>query len=116
MGVLIIIIGCIFVWFGVNYYKKADIASKANPQFSADAYKMSGVFVIFIAIIIIGLGAWMMTWDKPSSTISSSDHSSDHKCAICGKSGARQITNQAGDNNYYCTEHYADAWQHYYGN
>ena len=42
-----------------------------------------------------------------------------HKCTICGKTeGTRQITAQAGgkwDENWYCSEHYADAWQYYYG-
>ena len=46
---------------------------------------------------------------------------SSKKCAICGKrDGLRQITAQAGngkwDENWYCIEHYADAWQYYYGN
>lgn len=43
-----------------------------------------------------------------------------HPCAICGKTeGTKQINNsQIGgkwDDNWYCTEHYADAWQYYYG-
>lgn len=42
-------------------------------------------------------------------------HSSEPRCVICGKTGATQITNTAGDENYYCPEHYSNAWQHYYG-
>lgn len=46
---------------------------------------------------------------------------SSKKCVICGKrDGLRQITAQAGngkwDDSWYCIEHYADAWQYYYGN
>lgn len=44
----------------------------------------------------------------------------EHPCAICGKTeGTKQINNnQIGgqwDENWYCTKHYADAWQYYYG-
>lgn len=39
-----------------------------------------------------------------------------YRCAICGKTtGLRQITNTHGDYYWYCSEHYADAWQYYYG-
>lgn len=43
-----------------------------------------------------------------------------HPCAICGKTdGTRQINNSKiggkWDENWYCDEHYADAWQYYYG-
>ena len=43
-----------------------------------------------------------------------------HRCAICGKTEkTRQITAQTAngkwDEYWYCPEHYADAWQYYYG-
>ena len=43
------------------------------------------------------------------------------RCAICGKKDdLRQITAKTSsgewDENWYCAEHYADAWQYYYGN
>ena len=43
-----------------------------------------------------------------------------HKCAICGSTeDTKQINNNGiggkEDLNWYCTKHYADAWQYYYG-
>lgn len=62
----------------------------------------------------------LQTWEDVHSG-SSSNSVSSYKCAICGKTdGLRQITAQTSDgrsdNYWYCIEHYADAWQYYYGN
>ena len=57
---------------------------------------------------------------KESSSSSSNNSTEKHECIICGKTeGTRQITAQAAngkwDEAWYCEEHYADAWQYYYG-
>lgn len=49
------------------------------------------------------------------------DSSGGHRCAICGTTkDLRQITAKTSsgewDPDWYCAEHYADAWQYYYGN
>lgn len=59
-------------------------------------------------------------FSNTSSGTSSGSHGK-HPCAVCGKTeGTKKITAKAGngewDENWYCSKHYADAWQYYYGN
>ena len=67
------------------------------------------LFLVFVGFVVA------MCLDSSGSTSGSS-----HRCAICGKTEkTRQITAQAAngkwDDSWYCPEHYADAWQYYYG-
>lgn len=75
------------------------------------------IFIDFAISIIIGLimafALQMPTYESSSTT--------KHKCVICGKTeGTKQINNNKiggkWDEEWYCTKHYADAWQYYYGN
>ena len=86
MGIVIILVGAFFGWLGFNFLKNASIASKANPQFSADTYKLCGGFIVFIAIIIIGIGVFVISIDSkmPSSVPSTSNRAEYTKtCPIC---------------------------------
>ncbi len=115
MGIICALVGGFFAWMGIKNYKNAEKRSEANPRYSAETWKLSGAICAIAGIFMIGCGIFIISLESQTSSIPHSSSTSDHKCAICGKSGGRQITNQAGDNNYYCTEHYADAWQYYYG-
>ena len=89
--------------------EKEALSTKYEKQASVNNITMKvliGVIIISFAFIAIFAGG--------------TGSSSGHRCAICGKTeGTRQITAKTSsgqfDDNWYCSEHYADAWQYYYG-
>ena len=69
----------------------------------------NGIIAAGIILILIAT-AWIFL-TSPSGS---------RRCAICGTTkGLRQITAKTSsgkyDESWYCAEHYADAWQYYYG-
>ena len=67
---------------------------------------IGAIAVILICVVFFG----------SCGSCGSSGGYSGKRCTICGKTtGLRHIANSAGDNSWYCEEHYADAWQYYYG-
>ena len=67
-----------------------------------------------LILIVAGLVFMLVLAMLSSSCGGSSSHSSrtrrSNSCAICGKSPASKCTY---DGVYYCTKHYADAWNYY---
>lgn len=110
MSVFFVILGIFFGWIGIDNFKNAEEKGRTTNN-SAGTWRVSGAVCVISAIVIIGCGIFIGSLGD----VGGSGGSSGHKCAICGKSGGRQITNSAGDYYYYCSEHYADAWQYYYG-
>ena len=111
--------GIIGILFGAVLIKTItidELVALKNGEDTEESrkYKWTPKRRIFNAVggLIIGglflVGGIATTFDGLGST--------GHKCAICGKTtGLRQITNTHGDHYWYCAEHYADAWQYYYG-
>ncbi len=93
------------------YYNDSEKKAKAN--------KISKIIIwISIAVLAVSIiGSILFIYTLPSGNSSSS--ASSHACCICGKTeGTTQITAQTKsgyDDNWYCEEHYASAWQYYYG-
>ena len=84
---------------------------RANTQmFGRDAsLKELVVLLIISGILLFGMFSLRSIFPESSGSASK-------RCVICGKkTGLRKITNSAGDDSWYCSEHYADAWQYYYG-
>lgn len=82
------------------------------------------ILIISIAIGVVGAyynGTPLEEVQKREEYRKKSYGNEKHACAICGSTeDTRQINNNKiggkWDENWYCTKHYASAWQYYYGN
>ena len=86
----------------------------AAKEESAGTYReenntMKNTIIVVIAVLVLMLVLAMASGSGGSSSRSSRTGSSN-SCAICGKSPANKCTY---DGVYYCTKHYADAWNFY---
>lgn len=70
---------------------------------------MKNTIVLVIAVLVFMLVMAALS-SSCGGTSSSSRSGSPNVCAICGKSPANKCTY---DGEYYCTKHYADAWNYY---
>lgn len=67
---------------------------------------MKKMMVILLAVLTVGIICFSGCTERDT-------HGSPNSCAICGKGPANKLTE---DQTYYCSKHYPDAWNYYYGN
>lgn len=118
LGIVCGIGAFITVFYAIWQYKTNESKANGTPV------KINKSMIIpstIIAIIVCIAVTFYFTQLTQSYGLSTSPKPEKHPCAICHKTeGTRQINNNKiggeWDENWYCKEHYADAWQYYYGN
>ncbi|MBP3871435.1 MAG: hypothetical protein J6E46_10735 [Faecalicoccus sp.] len=104
MRLILDILACILIFIGFGSFVSC---LQSQPLFGGkQKTALFGVGMIIAAYLLMSIG---------------SGSSSSNQCVICGRTdGLRHITAQSAsgewDDSWYCEEHYADAWQYYYGN
>lgn len=71
---------------------------------------MKNTIILIVAGLVFMLVLAMLSSSCGGTSSHSSRTGSSNSCAICGKSPANKCTY---DGVYYCTKHYADAWNYY---
>ena len=92
--------------FSESYRENLEKQKNGNWTRKDDIKAYLGLILIIVFVVLL----------FGSCTGCLNGGSSGKRCTICGStSGLRHITNSVGDNAWYCSKHYADAWQYYYG-
>ena len=87
MMMIMIIIGILFIVFGIWYTSKSGELAKSNSQYSENTYKIAGVVLVACGIFVLICGFYLGSMLNSSNNISSSSNSHSSNTYVCGYCG-----------------------------